>query len=120
LENTVINRGAPSTNPQGSGTVRRTMKGILAHLSTNVFTAGSGSLPAGTTLDEEKINYVLRKIWENSNGSVDTIVVGGFQKRKINTFLSAIRNYAAGDTTYRDGVTAYESDFGLCRIVTAC
>ena len=33
-------------------------------------------------------------------------------------FLSAIRGYTAGDTTYRDGVTAYESDFGLCRIVT--
>ena len=118
LENTIINGGAPSANPQGSGTVRRTMKGLLAHLSTNVFTAGQGNLPAGTTLDEEKINYVLRKIWESSNGSVDTIVVGGFQKRKINTFLSAVRNYAADDTTYRDGVSAYESDFGLCNIVT--
>ena len=118
LENTVINGGAPSANPQGSGTVRRTMKGILAHLSTNVFTAGTGGMPAGTTLDEDKINYVLRKIWENSNGSVDTIVVGGFQKRKINSFLSAVRGYTAGDTTYRDGVTAYESDFGLCKIVT--
>jgi hypothetical protein len=94
------------------------MKGILAHLATNVFTAGDGVLPAGAGLDEDKINYVLRKIWENSNGSVDTIVVGGFQKRKINSFLSAVRGYTAGDTTYRDGVTAYESDFGLCRIVT--
>ncbi|MHC5161894.1 MAG: SU10 major capsid protein, partial [Planctomycetota bacterium] len=74
--------------------------------------------PTGTTLDEDKINFVLRKIWENSNGNVDTIVVGGFQKRKINGFLSAIRGYDSGDTTYRDGVSAYESDFGLCRIVT--
>ncbi|MHC5146673.1 MAG: SU10 major capsid protein, partial [Planctomycetota bacterium] len=31
---------------------------------------------------------------------------------------SAVRGYEAGDTTYRDGVSAYESDFGLCRIVT--
>ncbi|MDH4203457.1 MAG: DUF5309 domain-containing protein [Phycisphaerae bacterium] len=118
LENTVINGGAPSATPQGSSTVRRTMKGILAHLSTNVFTADTGGMPAGTTLDEDKINYVLRKIWENSNGSVDTIVVGGFQKRKINGFLSAVRGYTSGETTYRDGVSAYESDFGLCRIVT--
>ncbi len=87
LENTVINGGAPSANPQGSGTVRRTMKGIISHLASNVFTTGDSGFPAGNTLDEEKINYVLRKIWENSNGTVDTIVVGGFQKRKINSFL---------------------------------
>ncbi|MHC5182129.1 MAG: SU10 major capsid protein [Planctomycetota bacterium] len=118
LENTVINGGAPSANPQGSSTVRRTMKGILAHLSSNVFNTGDSGFPTGTTLDEDKINFVLRKIWENSNGNVDTIVVGGFQKRKINGFLSAVRGYEAGDTTYRDGVSAYESDFGLCRIVT--
>ena len=118
LENTVINGGAPAANPQGSGAVRRTMKGILAHLASNVFATGDAGFPAGTGLDEEKINYVLRKIWENSNGNVDTIVVGGFQKRKINAFLSAVRGYSSGDTTYRDGVSAYESDFGLCRIVT--
>ena len=118
LENTVINGGAPAANPQGSGTVRRTMKSILAHLATNVFATGDSGFPTGTGLDEEKINHVLRKIWESSNGNIDTIVVGGFQKRKINGFLSAIRGYTAGDTTYRDGVSAYESDFGLCRIVT--
>ena len=118
LENTVINGGAPAANPQGSGTVRRTMNGILAHLATNVFATGDSGFPTGTGLDEEKINHVLRKIWESSNGNIDTIVVGGFQKRKINGFLSAIRGYTAGDTTYRDGVSAYESDFGLCRIVT--
>jgi hypothetical protein len=118
LENTVINGGAPSANPQGSGTVRRTMKGILAHMASNVFSVGDAGFPTGDTLNEEKINYVLRKIWENSNGNVDTIVVGGFQKRKINAFLSAVRGYTAGDTTYRDGVSAYESDFGLCKIVT--
>ncbi|MCI0498286.1 MAG: DUF5309 domain-containing protein [Planctomycetales bacterium] len=118
LENTVINGGAPSANPQGSDTVRRTMKGILAHLATNLFTTGDSGFPAGTALNEEMINYVLRKIWESSSGSVDTIVVGGFQKRKINDFLSAVRGYTSGETTYRDGVSAYESDFGLCRIVT--
>ena len=118
LENTVINGGAPTSNPAGSGTLRRTMKGILAHLASNVFATGDAGFPAGTGLDEEKLNYVLQKIWENSNGTIDTIVVGGFQKRKINGFLSAVRGYTSGDTTYRDGVSAYESDFGMCRIVT--
>jgi hypothetical protein len=118
LENTVINGGSPAANPQGSDTIRRTMKGIFAHLASNVFAVGDAGFPAGTGLDEEKINYALRRIWENSCGSIDTIVVGGFQKRKINAFLSALRGYTATDTTFRDRITAYESDFGLCRIVT--
>lgn len=118
LENTVINGGMTTSDPQGSDTVRRTMKGVLAHLASNVFNVGEGGFPSGTALDEEKINYALRRIWENSCGTIDTIVVGGFQKRKINTFLSALRGYTATDTTYRDRITAYESDFGLCRIVT--
>ena len=118
LENTVINGGEPSSNPEGSGTVRRTMKGAIQHLSTNVFNTGDSGFPSGTDLDEAKINYVLRKIWETSNSNVDLIVVGGFQKRKINTFLSGSRAYAGSDTTYQDMVSIYESDFGVCRIVT--
>jgi hypothetical protein len=118
MENTVVNGGEPSSNPQGSGNVRRTMKGIVQHLSSNVFTTGDSGFPSGNDLDEAKINYVLRKIWESSNGNVDLIVVGGFQKRKVNAFLSASRAYGAADTTYRDMVSVYESDFGVCRIIT--
>ena len=94
------------------------MKGVLAHLSSNVFNTGDVGFPAGDGLDEEKINYVLRKIWENSNGNVDLIVVGGFQKRKINAFCSDSRTYGATDTTFTDMIGIYESDFGICRIVT--
>ncbi len=119
LENTVINGGLPSTDPQGSGNVRRTMKGIIQHLATNAYKTGDAGLPSGTTLDEEKINYVLRKIWENSSGNVDTIVVGGYQKRKINAFLSAARSFGATDKTYTDMVSIYESDFGVCKIITS-
>ena len=118
MENTVVNGGEPSSNPQGSGSVRRTMKGIVQHLSSNVFATGDSGFPSGNDLDEAKINYVLRKIWESSNGNVDMVVVGGFQKRKINAFLSASRAYGAADTTYRDMVSVYESDFGVCRIIT--
>jgi hypothetical protein len=94
------------------------MRGIIAHLASNVFTPGSGGFPSGTTLDEDKINTALRRIWENSSGNVDLIVVGGYQKRRINAFLSALRGYSAKDTAYRDMVSLYESDFGVCRIVT--
>jgi hypothetical protein len=118
LENTAINAGQPASNPEGSGTVRRSMKGIIQHLSTNIFHTGDSGFPSGTDLDEAKINYVLRKIWENSSGNVDLIVVGGFQKRKINAFCSASRAYGANDTTFTDMIGMYESDFGVCSIVT--
>jgi len=117
LENTVINGGQPAANPQGSGTVRRSMKGLVQHLSTNVFATGDSGFPSGTGLDETKINHVLRQIWENSNGNVDLIVVGGFQKRAINGFLADSRTYGAGDSTFTNLVSIYESDFGVCRIV---
>jgi hypothetical protein len=118
LENTVVNGGQPGSNPEGSGTVRRSMKGVIQHLSTNVFHTGDSGFPSGTDLDETKVNYVLRQIWENSNGNVDLIIVGGFQKRKINAFTSGSRSYTAGDTTFTDMISIYESDFGICRIVT--
>lgn len=118
LENTVINGGQPVSNPEGSGSVRRSMKGILKHLSTNAFHTGGSGFPTGSDLDEAKINYVLRRIWEASSGNVDLIVVGGFQKRKINAFCSDSRNYASSDTTFTDMISIYESDFGVCRIVT--
>ncbi len=60
LENTVINGGTPAGNPQGSDTVRRTMKGIVQHLTSNVFRTGDSGFPTGADLDEAKINYVLR------------------------------------------------------------
>ena len=119
LENTVINGGQPASNPEGSGSVRRSMKGIVQHLSTNVFHTGDSGFPTGTGLDEDKINYVLRQIWENSSGNVDLIVVGGFQKRKINAFSADSRMFGANDTTFTNMISVYESDFGVCRIVTS-
>jgi len=118
LENTVVNSGQPSNTAEGSDSARRSMKGIIQHLSSNVFHTGDSGFPTGTNLDETKVNYVLRKIWENSNGNVDLLVVGGFQKRKITSFCSSSRSYAAGDTTFTDMVNVYESDFGVCRVVT--
>jgi hypothetical protein len=119
IENTVINGGQPGSNPQGSGSVRRTMKGMIQHLLTNVFHTGDSGFPSGNELDEAKINYVLRKIWDVSSGNVDLIVVGGFQKRKINSIASGLRSLSAGETTYRDMISIYESDFGVCRVITS-
>jgi hypothetical protein len=117
LESTVINGVSHADTPQGSASVRRTMKGIIPFLSVNRFAPGTG-LPADTDLTEEQLNTALRLIWEQSSSRIDTIVVNGYQKRRINGFITAsARKYSAADSAYRDLVSVYESDFGVCRVI---
>lgn len=122
LENCVINGVAPIANPEGSSSVRRSMNGLVSLISTNEFQPGQNGLPLGggsgdDELTEELLNASLRRIWEQSSGTVDTIVVGGAQKRRINSFASASRSFAAADTRYRDMIGVYESDFGVCKVI---
>jgi hypothetical protein len=118
LENTIINGGRAVVDPQGSSTTRRSLRGIIGHIATHLHRVGESGFPAGSTLDEEKLNYVLRRIWEGSSGKVDLIVVNGVQKRRINGFVSVNRTFGPADVAYRDKIDYYESDFGVCRIVT--
>jgi Family of unknown function (DUF5309) len=124
LENCVINGVAPASTAQGSGTVRRSMNGLLKLITTNSFIPDDGKLPpgggvGGTDLNEALLNVALRLIWEQSNGPVDTILVGGTQKRRINAFISSNQRYQPEDETFRNMVGVYESDFGNCRVVTS-
>lgn len=114
LENCVINGVAPTQgNPQ---TVRRSMAGIISTVRTNVFEPGVDGIPDGPKLSDSILNEALKRIHDLSTGGVDTIVVGGAQKRKINAFGS--RSYLIhGDQSYSDGVSVYESDFGVCRVI---
>jgi hypothetical protein len=116
LENSVINGVAPAANPEGSASVRRTMRGILASIQTNRFEPGV-SLPSGTELSEEQLNLALRGIWDVSAGHVDLIVVGGTQKRAINEFVATNRRFTAGAESFTSMINVYESDYGVCRVV---
>ncbi|MCB9838380.1 MAG: DUF5309 family protein [Phycisphaeraceae bacterium] len=122
LENCVINGVAASSEPQGTSTVRRTMNGVLHSVQTNAFVTGIGGFPTGggvseNELSEEQLNTAMKLIWESSSGSVHTIVVNGFQKRKINAFVGDKRGYSPRDTNFRDLVSVYESDYGVARVV---
>ena len=117
LESTVVNGTSPSSDPQGSGTVRRTMKGIIPKIETNVFEPNVGGFPSDQDLTEEQLNLPLRLVWEEASSRIDTILVGGYQKRRINSFITSGRAYGPDDVTYRQLVSIYESDFGVCRIV---
>lgn len=122
LENCVINGVSPVSSGQGSSTVRRSMNGIIHSLETNLFAPGEGGIPDGDgagsdELNEEILNAALKRVWDSSSGNIDTIVVGGAQKRKINGFATGSRAYLPDDQTYSDMISVYESDFGVCRVV---
>jgi len=117
LENTVVNGIAPESDQVGSGSVRRTMNGLLPQLATNRFIPGAGGFPSGGDLDEGKLNTALRLIWERSSGQVDLVIVNGYQKRLISEFGTGARSYAADDPRYVSQVAIYESDFGVQRVV---
>jgi hypothetical protein len=117
LENTVVNGVAPDATQEGSASVRRTLKGILSSITTNQLAPGSGYIPSETTLAEEHINASLRTIWECSGSKPDLIVCGGAQKRAINAFIEATQRFAPGDERFKNLVSAYESDFGVCRVL---
>ncbi|MEM9294947.1 MAG: DUF5309 family protein [Planctomycetota bacterium] len=111
LENCVVNGVAPAATPQGSASVRRTMNGVIPQLNTNITDA------AAAQLDEDTLTQALRDVWERSAGAVDTIAVSGYQKRQLNSFIASARGYDARNTRYRDLLSVYESDFGVCRVV---
>lgn len=121
LEATVINSKAQASNAQGSGTVRRTMNGMLSIIQSNRFSPGADGMPDGDgaandQLNEPLLNAALRAVWD-TGGRPDTIVVGGAQKRRINAFITPNRAYGPADDAFRDMVSYYESDFGLCRVL---
>ncbi len=122
LENCVINCVSATSSPEGTASTRRTMQGIIPFIQTNVYANGANGFPSGTgvgsdELTEEQINTALRRVWDESSGSIDTILVGGFQKRRINSFITSSRGYDENSTRFRDLVSVYESDFGVCRVV---
>ncbi|MBX3323968.1 MAG: DUF5309 family protein [Phycisphaeraceae bacterium] len=121
LENCVINGVSPASTQQGSSTVRRSMRGIVHSILSNRFEPGVGGIPEGDgdgdELNETVLNAAMKHIWENSAGTIDTIVVGGAQKRKLNSFVTGSRAYLPEDTRYRNLISVYESDFGVCKVV---
>ncbi|GIW77531.1 MAG: hypothetical protein KatS3mg104_2594 [Phycisphaerae bacterium] len=117
LENAVINGLASSIDPQGTGTVRRTLRGIISFLQTNQFVVGQNGFPANPALTEAQLNLALRHVWEKSSSRIDLIVVGGREKRAINSFIASNRRYYNSNESFKDLVSTYESDFGLARVV---
>jgi Family of unknown function (DUF5309) len=117
LENTAINGVAPASDPQGTSTTRRTLRGILASIVTNVMQPGGGIIPTDLELSEAHVNAALRTVWELSGNKPDLIVCGGGQKRRINGFIQTNTRFSPESEAFKNLVSVYESDFGVCRVV---
>lgn len=117
LENSVVNGVAPAANPEGSATVRRTMRGLRSYLESAAFVPEEDGMPADQHLTEPMLNFALRRLWEQSAANTDLIVVNGREKRRINEFVATNRRFFSSNESYKDLVSAYESDFGICRVV---
>ena len=122
LENCVINGYAASSNPEGDSSTRRTMRGVLATIATNQFQPNVGPIPPGdgignNILNEAVLNAALREVWEQSSGTIDTIVCAGMQKRRINDFIASTQRFIDHESKFSSLVDIYESDFGVCRVV---
>lgn len=118
LEATIVNGRSATANSMGSSSVRRTMNGLLAMIGSNVFVPGVNDFPTGTRLTEKQLNTALGRIWTNSSARIDLIVVNGQEKRALNDFVGTDRRfYDASESVFHDGVSAYESDYGVCRVV---
>ena len=125
LENSVINGAARTATPQGGPAERRTMAGLLSLVRTHRFAAGydgfpdadPAAAPGESGLTEPMLNLALREVWKKSSGTVDLVVVGGPEKRAVNRFAAAGRTFGPAGERYKDLVSLYESDFGVCRVV---
>ena len=117
LENSVLNGVAHDTTPQGSASVRRTMRGLLSTLESNRFAPGVGGFSTDSALTEAGLNLAMRRVWEQANSRVDLIVVGGAQKRRINGFVAESQRFRSDTDHFKSLISTYESDFGICRVV---
>jgi hypothetical protein len=114
LERAVIASVAPAATVQGSSTVRRTMDGIIAQITSGVVDGSSYS--SGIT--EAGLNLAFRTAWDNGAENIDLLIVGGYQKRAINSFIGTNnRFWRPEDMTFKDMVGVYESDYGPAKIL---
>lgn len=101
------------TGNSGASGTARSLKGVLAFITTTVET-GSGT---GTqALTEAMFNDALQAAFVQG-GNPDTVYANGWQKRKISSFSTpSTRNIDAENKKLVAAVDVYESDFGLIEV----
>ena len=93
-----------------SGTARQ-LKGVLGWIATNVTTATAST----EDLTETRYNDNLQLIWAQG-GEPSYTLVGAYQKRRITSFSSNVKNINADANKLVNAVAIYESDFGIIQV----
>ena len=105
LEKTVI-RGKTSLNSIGSSTARRSMKGVLDFLTTNVTTLASVNLLTTAALTD-----AIRAPWESGATDLDLIVADSLFKQQIDSFNSTRIDVVNLDERYHNRVSVFQSTY---------
>lgn len=113
----------------GNATTARQLASFETWLKTNTNRAGNGADPTGDGTDdaddgtqraftEAMLEDVIDKIW-NSGGKPDTILVGSFNKRKMNAFVgrATATEHPAKDKSIISAMDVYVSDYGDLKVV---
>ncbi len=103
-----------ATGNSGASGTARTLKGVLAWITTNVETGtGTGSEGITTTM----LDDALQAAWDQG-GTPETAYANGWQKRKISALTTSnTRNINADMKEVVIGIDVYDSDFGRIKIV---
>lgn len=103
-----------NTSATGASGTARAMTGIFAAIATN-----TSSATAARALTETLYNAMLQTIFD-AGGNPNVTFCNGFQKRQISAFAGPTgtsKNISLDDRRLINSVDAYESDFGLQKIV---
>lgn len=110
IEKALINGSAAGSGATGTA---RTLKGILAWITTNVST-GTGT---GRDIKESELNDLLADIYA-AGGDPDTILVAPKQRNKMGDLFESSRQFVDSVKTFTSAIAVYESNFGMMQVVT--
>lgn len=106
LEKTVI-RGKTSGNSIGSATARRSMRGVLDYIQTNVTT-----FSAVSSLGPDELTNIIRDPWEAGASDLDLIVCDAAMKQQIDSFNTTRVEVMNLDERFHNRVSVFQSTYG--------
>ena len=110
IEYVLINGSAAGSGSTGTA---RTLKGILAWITSNIST-GTGT---GRDITESEFNTLLADIYEEG-GDPDTILLAPKQRNKMGDLFENSRQFVDSVKTFTSAIAVYESNFGMMQVVT--
>lgn len=109
IEKALINGSAAGSGATGTA---RTLKGILAWITSNVST-GTGT---GRNITEAEFNGLLADIYAEG-GDPDTILLAPKQRNKMGDLFENSRQFIDNVKTFTSAIAVYESNFGMLQVV---